>query len=141
MRYIDQALQAHPMGERTTRVADTIGTLIDNAATCHVCSDACLHEDMVKDLIQCIERDNECAAACEATAKMLVQAGSSNQRVWSSQLNACAQACASCAEENEKHARMHEHCRINAESCRNAESACRQASSMVESLVGMPIMA
>jgi hypothetical protein len=42
-------------------------------------------------------------------------------------LHACAAACRLCADECEKHAKMHEHCRICAESCRRCVSACEEA--------------
>ena len=52
-------------------------------------------------------------------------------------LNDCTQACVaapwclrggckSCGDECERHARMHEHCRVCAEACRHCEQACRE---------------
>lgn len=40
-------------------------------------------------------------------------------------VQACAQTCASCADECERHAQMHHHCRVCAEACRQCEDACR----------------
>ena len=40
------------------------------------------------------------------------------------QLQACATACRICAEECQRHAGKHEHCRLCAESCRLCERAC-----------------
>ena len=38
----------------------------------------------------------------------------------------CAVVCKSCRDECERHARMHEHCRVCAEACRRCEQACRE---------------
>ncbi|MGC5077785.1 hypothetical protein [Agrococcus sp. DT81.2] len=38
-------------------------------------------------------------------------------------LEACRAACRACAEECERHADMHEHCRICADACRRCETA------------------
>jgi hypothetical protein len=42
-------------------------------------------------------------------------------------LEVCAAACRTCAEECERHAGHHEHCRICAEACRRCERACAEA--------------
>ena len=39
----------------------------------------------------------------------------------------CGLACLACGEECQKHAHMHEHCRICAESCMRCAQACRDA--------------
>jgi len=41
-------------------------------------------------------------------------------------LEACVAICKSCGDECERHAQMHEHCRVCAEACRRCEQACRQ---------------
>ncbi len=46
-------------------------------------------------------------------------------------LETCGEVCADCAVECEKHADMHEHCRICAEECRRCEQACREAASTI----------
>ena len=42
------------------------------------------------------------------------------------QLEACITACRACGDECERHAEMHEHCRICAEACRACEAACAE---------------
>lgn len=129
MQYTGQTLQTHPVKmSGMSQVSKGIDAIADNAMACRVCADACLHQDMVKDLVQCIELDLACAASCDATVQMLLQPGSGAHQVMTSQLEACAKACAACAQECDKHASMHEHCRVCAESCRAAEQACRQVS-------------
>jgi hypothetical protein len=39
---------------------------------------------------------------------------------------ACMTACRSCGDECERHARMHEHCRVCAQACRRCGQACQE---------------
>ena len=41
-------------------------------------------------------------------------------------LDACAATCKSSGDECERHAHLHEHCRVCAEACRRCEQACRE---------------
>jgi uncharacterized protein DUF326 len=41
-------------------------------------------------------------------------------------LGACVTVCRSCGDECERHAEMHEHCRVCAEVCRRCEQACNE---------------
>jgi hypothetical protein len=41
-------------------------------------------------------------------------------------LEACAATCKSSGDECERHAHLHEHCRVCAEACRRCEQACRE---------------
>ena len=99
----------------------------DCAQTCTTCADACLGEDMVKDLIQCIRLNLDCADICSATGAMVSRRTGSNADVLQLTLQACAEACRVCGEECMRHADMHEHCRICAMACRRCEEACRSA--------------
>ena len=45
-----------------------IKTLYDCASTCDWCADACLDEDNIKMMVECIRLDRICAATCKATA-------------------------------------------------------------------------
>lgn len=109
-----------------TKLAAAIDTVIDCAETCTQCADACLSEDMVASLTACIRTDLDCADICGATARVLSRHTAFNPDVTRSQLQACVAACHACAEECEKHAAMHEHCRICAEVCRACEQTCRE---------------
>jgi hypothetical protein len=42
----------------------------------------------------------------------------------SAMIRACAAACLACAEECDRHAAHHEHCRVCAEVCRRCKQAC-----------------
>lgn len=97
------------------------------AQTCVSCADACLAEGMVDQLRQCIRLNLDCADACAATGAIASRRTGGNEPVIRLMLQACAAACGRCAEECQRHAGHHEHCRICAESCRRCEQACQAA--------------
>ena len=97
------------------------------AQTCISCADACLAEEMVEELRQCIRLNLDCADLCLAAGTVGIRRTGSNEPVIVATMQACAAACRVCAEECEKHAGMHEHCRICAEHCRRCEQACNEA--------------
>jgi hypothetical protein len=97
------------------------------AQACISCADACLAEDQVAHLRQCIRLNLDCADVCFATAALASRRTGSNEAVIRQMLEVCMMACRACAEECQRHADMHEHCRICAESCRQCEAACRRA--------------
>ncbi|HSV28865.1 MAG TPA: four-helix bundle copper-binding protein, partial [Candidatus Omnitrophota bacterium] len=79
------------------------------------------------ELVQCIRLNMDCADVCVATGAVATRRSGSNEQVIRAMLDACATACRLCAEECERHASDHEHCRICAEACRNCEDACQKA--------------
>lgn len=89
--------------------------------------DACLGEEMVAKLTQCIRLNLDCADVCAATGSVASRRTGSNEEVIRRMLDACATACRACGDECEKHASMHEHCSIRAEERRRCEQACRLA--------------
>src|SRR6266545_3775819 len=82
------------------------------AQTCTSCADACLSELMVQELTQCIRLDLDCADICNITGRILTRRTGSDDEVMRRMLSVCAAACRLCADECQKHASMHEHCRI-----------------------------
>lgn len=106
-------------------LASCIEACFECAQTCSACADACLGEEGVQDLATCISLNEVCADICATTGgaiSRIVHAGSLPLRSF---LEACADACASCAVECERHAGHMGHCRICAEACRRCEAACR----------------
>jgi hypothetical protein len=97
------------------------------AQTCTSCADACVAEEMVAQLRQCIRLNLDCADVCAATATLANRRTGSNEEVIRKLLDACITACQLCGEECQRHASKHEHCRICAESCRRCEEACQKA--------------
>ena len=97
------------------------------AQTCISCANACLGEDMAQQLAPCIRLGLDCADACVATGAIASRRAGSDEQLIRSMLQACNVACRLCAEECERHAGRHEHCRVCAESCRRCEQACEEA--------------
>ena len=127
--HAEEMIRTHPGAEGRTDDAliRCIEACYDCAQACTSCADACLGEDMVKDLRQCIRLDLDCADICAVTGAVATRRTGSNDDVLRRVLQTCETACRSCAEECERHAGQHEHCRICAEACRRCERACREA--------------
>lgn len=81
---------------------------------CEMCSDACLHEPNVEQMVRCIRLDRDCAAICRLAAEAMIR-GSEMAAPFCA---LCAEICEACAEECAKHAQHHDHCRVCAEACR-----------------------
>lgn len=97
------------------------------AQACTSCADACLAEEMVAQLRQCIRLNLDCADVCDTVATLGTRRTGSNEEVIRKMLDTCITACRICGEECLRHADRHEHCRLCAESCRACEAACRSA--------------
>jgi hypothetical protein len=109
-----------------------IDECLDCAATCASCADACLGEGDVADLVRCVRLCLDCADLCGATGRIVTRQTEPEPGVIRAAVEGCATACRACAEECERHARHHEHCRICAEVCRRCEQACRDLLAVIE---------
>jgi hypothetical protein len=96
------------------------------AQTCTACADACLSEEMVAELTKCVRTNLDCADICDTTGRVLSRHTGYDANLTRAVLDACATACKTCGDECDRHANMHEHCRICAEACRRCEQACRE---------------
>ena len=132
--HAQEMIRTHPdvRGNTNDVLIRCIEECYDCAQTCTSCADACLGEDMVKDLRQCIRLDLDCADICAVTGAIATRRTGSNEDVIRHMLQACETACRLCAEECERHASHHEHCRVCAEACRRCERACREASQSMQ---------
>lgn len=119
-------IRAYPAAITIDRalMASTIDALLDCAAACTSCADSCLSEEVIDPLRRCIRTNMDCADICEATARVLSRHTGYDANISMAQLQSCVQACQACSSECDKHAGMHEHCRMCAEACRRCESAC-----------------
>lgn len=129
MPHIQSMLQAHPrrpQGDVLSELANCVEACYDCASTCTACADACLGEQHVQDLVRCIRLNLDCADICETTGNMLVRMTEPDIAVLRAQLEACIQATRACADECDRHASMHEHCRVCAESCRRCADMCQR---------------
>ena len=96
--------------------------LVNCQIACNKCFDACLEEEDVKMMAECIRLDRECADICGIATDFVSRKGTVSKDI----LEACAKSCDACADECEKHKHM-EHCRVCAEACRRCAAACRAA--------------
>jgi hypothetical protein len=126
---VREMLRTHPdvKGGINDALVRCIEECYDRAQMCVSCADACLAEDMVQELTQCIRLNLDCADVCTTTGAISSRRTGSNEQTIAQMLEACATVCRSCGDECESHADMHEHCRLCAEACRQCEAACRAA--------------
>lgn len=126
MDRLKKMFQTHP--SPASDAGDEAFAMVNAAAecvyVCTTCADACLEEQDPSKLRKCIRNNLDCADICQATARLISRPGEQDSAVLRAQLEACATACRACADECEKHAEMHEHCRVCAESCRACAEAC-----------------
>jgi Domain of Unknown Function (DUF326) len=102
-----------------------IDDCFDCSATCTACADACLGEPDVLDLTRCIRLNLDCAGICDSVGRVLSRQTEMDLSVVRAALEACIVVCGECAEECERHAAHHDHCRVCAEVCRRCEQSCR----------------
>jgi hypothetical protein len=121
------ATHPHVQGETAGTLLKCIEECYNCSQTCTACADACLGEEMVQQLTQCIRLNLDCANICNATGAMASRRTGSNVDVLRAAVQACLLACRACGEECGRHAEMHQHCQICAEACRNCADACEAA--------------
>lgn len=91
--------------------------------TCTQCAMACLEEEHVQHLRNCIRLNMECVAYCRLAVELMSMDSSRSKEFCA----ICAAICEACALECEAHAaRGMDHCRICAEVCRQCADACRE---------------
>jgi hypothetical protein len=95
------------------------------AQTCLACADACLGEDAVPALTHCIRLNADCADVCETLTRLLSRLSGPNKDLQRGMIELRAMACEQCADECERHAVHHLHCRLCAQTCRRCVDQCR----------------
>lgn len=126
---VQQMLSTHPdvRGKTTPSLIKCIEECYACAQICLSCADACVAEQEVRMLKQCIRLDLDCVDICAATGRLALRRTGSNEAVLRATLELCAMACGVCAEECERHASHHKHCRICADACHRCQQACEDA--------------
>jgi hypothetical protein len=94
------------------------------AQRCTACAEACLSEDMVAGLTDCIRTSLDCVDVCVITGKILSRHGSYDTDLTRAVMETCRTACKVCADECGRRASMHRHCHLCADACRRCEQAC-----------------
>lgn len=101
---------------------NAVETLVSEVAACakacNQCFYACLKEDDVKMMTNCIRTDRECADMCGIVADFAYR----ESEVFPDLVAACAKMCGVCAAECEQHDMQH--CKECVEACRACEKAC-----------------
>jgi hypothetical protein len=122
-----EMISSHP--DAPSEPVEAIVLLLDEAATCAqtclACADACLAEDAVPALTHCIRLNNDCADVCETLTRLLYRLLGPNTGVQRGMIELCAMTCEQCADECDRHAAHHLHCRLCAETCRRCAEQCR----------------
>lgn len=121
-------LETHPRDITidTNVLNECVQACFECAFTCNACADACLGENQVAELVQCIRLNIDCADICATTGRMVSRMTQPPMRSLQAQLQACVQICKACGDECASHAEHHEHCAVCAEACRRCEQACQQ---------------
>ncbi|MEC6748737.1 four-helix bundle copper-binding protein [Marinilactibacillus sp. XAAS-LB27] len=105
-------------------MSQAVETLVSKVAACakacNECFDACLKEDDVKMMANCIRTDRVCADMCGIVADFAYR----ESEIFPDLVAACAKACGICAEECENHEMQH--CQDCAVACRECEKACKE---------------
>ncbi|MGP4075514.1 four-helix bundle copper-binding protein [Halobacillus sp. K22] len=96
-----------------------IESLHECMEACNHCYDACLKEDNVAHMVDCIRLDRECADMCGFLEQALVR----NTPFAKELASVCAQMCEACGNECKKH--EHDHCQKCAEACFKCADACK----------------
>lgn len=86
---------------------------------CNYCADACLDEENVKMMKDCIRTDRVCAEVCSTVNQVLIT-GYKNVNAL---VEYCISVCTDCAEECSNH--EHQHCQDCAKACKECIDACK----------------
>lgn len=107
-------------------LAAAVEAIYDCAQACNADVDADLSEPNPTDMVRCIRLCLHCADICTAAAGVISRLGEYEADITSPLLQACIASCRTCADECQRHAPRHEHCRVCADACRRCEQACQQ---------------
>jgi hypothetical protein len=124
--HILEIMKTHPgtASHASTPLIQCIEACFDCAQTTIACADACLAEADPAPLARCIRINGECSDIVMTTGRLLSRRLPSDTSIWDRQLEAAAVVARMCAEECERHAAHHDHCRVCASACRKCERAC-----------------
>jgi Domain of Unknown Function (DUF326) len=128
MSYARQILDTYPrtFNLDAGTLARAIDALSDCAQACTSDADDDLSEQNLGELVKCIRLCLDCADVCDATIGVTSRQTEYDANVTRPLLEACVATCRSAGDECERHAQIHEHCRVCAEACRSCEQACRE---------------
>jgi len=93
------------------------------AMECEHCATACLNEDDLKRLAQCIQLNRDCADICAFATQIMARDSKFSKDICS----LCAEICQACGDECAKHDDM-DHCKKCADACYRCAEECRKMS-------------
>lgn len=127
MTGFSEMLNTHPQkpSRHFDEVSEAISTIFQCAQFSVLCADACLGEEDVANLRECIRLNLDCADICNATGRLIARQAEPVPALWRATLEACIEACRASAAECAKHQDTHEHCRVTREACERAEQSCQ----------------
>jgi hypothetical protein len=105
-------------------LAACIDACFDCAESCTSCGDALRADADVLNMLRCITLCENCSDVCVATGRVLTRQTEFVPELARAVVEACLESCRRAAEECERHAPHHEHCRVCAEAGRSCERAC-----------------
>lgn len=103
----------------------TIERLLACKALCEHCASACLEDEDIDVLRQCISLTHDCASLCDLTAVLLIRHGEATSSLLDKVVALCIEACEQAAAECASHASRHDHCAECATACGECVEACR----------------
>lgn len=103
---------------RNEKLVHALGNCINH---CNYCADACLDEEDVKMMVDCIRLDRVCAAVCSALNQVLLM---NHDADVDDLVRYCIKVCHACADECEKHTM--DHCQECAKACRACATECEK---------------
>jgi hypothetical protein len=123
---VTEIIERHPrpIGLDRELLLRCVDACFDCSATCTGCSDACLGEPGVSELVRCVRRCLDCADVCWTVGRVVTRQTEPDPGVVRGVVEACVAVCRACGDECERHAPHHDHCRVCAETCRRCEQAC-----------------
>jgi hypothetical protein len=129
---VSKMLESHPKKpQRAAELSERISEIAGCAITCNICADACLGEQNVQALAECIRLNLDCADICTTTAAVISRQTGTAMELIRAQIQACKAACKECGDECRKHAQKHEHCKVCSDVCQKCVQACDQLMQMV----------
>lgn len=100
---------------RNEKLIHALGKCIN---ACNYCADACLHEENVKMMVNCIQTDKVCAEVCSTLNQILLTSYTDVEGL----IQYCIKVCTACGDECAKH--DHDHCQECAKACKACVAAC-----------------
>ncbi|QQX77016.1 MULTISPECIES: four-helix bundle copper-binding protein [Aequorivita] len=101
---------------KNEKLIHALGNCINH---CNYCADACLDEENVKMMVNCIRTDRVCAEVCSTLNQLLATGFKDVDDL----VRYCAKICDTCADECSQHEAKH--CQDCAEACRKCAEECR----------------